>query len=402
MNTNPKIANSIPLAAFCLLSATTVDVHAQSANPDQDSALDTSSFSSDWSGTTPLPDADLVLNPMQNISKGWPEDLIIAPIPGRSPQLGWSLSLVGGYFMDLDKDSEDSKPSVIGVAGMISENDSHFYGAGAYLHLLDDKLRVKAGIGYADVKYRFYGVGDILNDQGIFLELQQKMPLQFVSVTWRVWNRLYAGLGFLNGNVETGFDIQQGDPGGFGDFTFDLDVAAIEFPLQFDSRDHEQFPRQGWLVNGRALLYRTDVGSDFNAEIFSLTINNYWPMRDRDVLALRLKIKTASGNTPFFLMPTFGGSTDLRGYEGGRYRDQMMYAAQAEYRWQYSDRWIFTGFAGVGEVAPNFKGFLDNYLPAVGVGARFVLSKKHRVGLSLDIARGNEDTQYYFGIGEAF
>jgi outer membrane protein assembly factor BamA len=397
----PRLTNSLALAVLYLLNATGVNVLAQTAAPDQSSALDTSSFSADWSGTTPLPDSEAVLNPMQKLSKGWPEDLILAPIPGRSPQLGWSLSLVGGYFFDLDKDSENSKPSVVGVAAMTSENDSYFYGAGTYLHLLDDKLRVKAGIGYADVKYRFYGTG-LVNDLGIYLELQQKMPLQFVSVTWRVWNRLYAGLGFLNSNVETGFDIAQGDPGGFGDFTFDLDVAAIELPLQVDSRDHEQFPRRGWLVNGRALLYRQDVGSDFDAEVFSLTINNYLPMRERDVLALRLKIKTSSGDTPFFLMPTFGGSTDLRGYEGGRYRDQMMYAVQAEYRWQYSERWIFTGFAGVGEVAPNIKGFLDDYLPAVGVGARFVLSKKHRVGLSVDIARGNEDTQYYFGIGEAF
>ena len=80
----------------------------------------------------------------------------------------------------------------------------------------------------------------------------------------------------------------------------------------------------------------------------------------------------------------------------------MMYAVQAEYRWQYSERWIFTGFAGVGEVAPDIKSFFDDFLPAAGVGARFVLSKKHRVGLSMDIARGNEDMQYYFGIGEAF
>ena len=152
----------------------------------------------------------------------------------------------------------------------------------------------------------------------------------------------------------------------------------------------------------QALLYQKDLGSDFDAEIFTLTINKYLPIRERDVLAFRLRVKTSSGNTPFFMVPAFGGNIDLRGYERGRYRDTMLYAAQAEYRWHYSERWIFTGFAGVGEVAPNFKGFLDEYLPAAGVGARFVLSKKHRVSLSMDVARGNEETQYYFGVGEAF
>ncbi len=27
----------------------------------------------------------------------------------------------------------------------------------------------------------------------------------------------------------------------------------------------------------------------------------------------------------------------------------MLYAVQSEYRWQYNDDWVFTGFAGVGE-----------------------------------------------------
>jgi len=79
-----------------------------------------------------------------------------------------------------------------------------------------------------------------------------------------------------------------------------------------------------------------------------------------------------------------------------------MYALQGEYRWAMNDKWIFTGFAGFGEVAPDFGGFGDNYLPAAGVGARFVVSQKHRVSLSFDIARGKDGTEYYFGVGEAF
>ena len=59
----------------------------------------------------------------------------------------------------------------------------------------------------------------------------------------------------------------------------------------------------------------------------------------------------AAGDAPFFLLSTFGGQTDLRGYPSGRYRDRMMYALQAEYRWQFNDWWVFSGFAGVGEVA---------------------------------------------------
>jgi len=150
------------------------------------------------------------------------------------------------------------------------------------------------------------------------------------------------------------------------------------------------------------MFYRKSTGSDFDAETYKIAGNHYFPMGERDVLATRVMIRWTKGDAPFFLKSTFGGSTDLRGYASGRFRDNMMYAIQTEYRWQYSDRWIFTGFVGVGEVADKFSNFGDNYLPAAGLGTRFVLSKKHRVGLSFDVAHGKTGTEYYFGIGEAF
>ena len=45
------------------------------------------------SGLLHLDDANTALNPFQKLSKSWPEDLVIAPIPAYSPQLGWNLTL---------------------------------------------------------------------------------------------------------------------------------------------------------------------------------------------------------------------------------------------------------------------------------------------------------------------
>ncbi len=150
------------------------------------------------------------------------------------------------------------------------------------------------------------------------------------------------------------------------------------------------------------MLYRISAGSDFDADIFKIAVNHYRPVGERNVLALRAFVRSASGDAPFFLLSTFGGSTDLRGYPSGRYRDRVMYALQSEYRWQFNDSWIFTGFAGFGEVAETFGDFGSNLLPAAGIGARFILSRKHRVGLAADIAAGNDGTEFYFGVGEAF
>lgn len=337
---------------------------------------------------------------LQRFSQKWPSDLVVAPVPGRSPQVGWSLALGAGYFLDSGSEENDVSPSILGGFAWFAENDSYAYGVGGNLHLFDDKMRVQFGAGYLDVRYDYYGIGDD-NDLDIAIEVLQEAPLYYTSASWRIWRQLYVGLGYLGGKVDTSVDLGLDLP----DITSPvvrLDMGAITIPIVYDSRDHEQFPRNGWMITGRQVLHRKDAGSDFNAETFMFSANKYVPVREGDVLAFRGYFRTTSSGAPFFVQSTFGGKSDLRGYPSGRFRDRMMYALQGEYRWQFNNRWIFTGFAGFGEVAPDFDSFGEDVLPAVGVGARFVVSDKHRVALSFDVATGQEGTEYYFGVGESF
>ena len=353
-------------------------------------------------GGLEIADADFSGSALSRFAEKWPDDLVIAPIPGRSPQVGWSLALGGGYFLESRDAGSDHAPSILGGFGWYAENGSYAFGLGGNLHLLNDDLRIKFGAGYMDVRYRFYGTGDF-NDLGVSLDILQEAPMYFGSASYRVWKKLYVGLGYLAGTVDTRADVVFDPPVfPFFDPVVSLDIGAITIPIVVESRDHEQFPRNGWMMTGRTMLYRKDVGSDFDAETFMINANRYIPMRETDVLAFRGYFRTTSGDAPFFILSTFGGSTDLRGYPSGRYRDKMMYAFQGEYRWAVNDKWILTGFAGFGEVAPDVSEFGDDYLPAVGLGARFVVSQKHRVSLSFDVAHGKDDTEYYFGVGEAF
>ena len=383
------------LAATILAGTHTL---AQDAYPPDDSELLT--------GDAELPgldfaieDADIPSGFMQRLSDNWPEDLVIAPIPGFSPQLGWNLTVGAAYF--IDRGEEDDPASTVGVFGMIAENGSYVYGTGASLHLLGDKLRIKAGALDMSLRYRFYGIGNELGDLGVSVNLIQDGPGYFAKGSWRVWKDLFVGIGYLRGSVDTRLRLEL-EENPFFDPVLSLDLAAIVIPIEYDSRDHQHFPRSGWKVSLDGTLYRKSVGSDFDSDIFKLAVNNFLPMREEDVLASRVVIKSSSEGTPFFLKSSFGGNKDLRGYPSGRYRDRKVIAVQTEYRWKVSERWIVTGFAGVGEVAETFSDFGRNLLPAAGVGARFILSGKHKVSLSADLAAGKDGAEFYFGINEAF
>lgn len=135
-------------------------------------------------GGLDLKDADFVGNPLKKLAKRWPQDLVIAPIPGRSPQMGWKLTLADGYFLESRKEDSAAAPSVLGGFAMIAENGSYAYGGGANLRLLDDRLRVKAGVGYMDVRYRFYGIGNDDGEAGISVDILQEVPMYFASASW--------------------------------------------------------------------------------------------------------------------------------------------------------------------------------------------------------------------------
>jgi len=56
---------------------------------------------------------------------------------------------------------------------------------------------------FSRTSYRFYGVGNDQNELGISLDILQEMPLYFASGTYRVWKKLYVGLGYMGGTVDT-------------------------------------------------------------------------------------------------------------------------------------------------------------------------------------------------------
>ena len=98
-----------------------------------------------------------------------------------------------------------------------------------------------------------------------------------------------------------------------------------------------------------------------------------------------------------------GSSKNLRGFEGGRYRDDTMVTMQVEYRKRLSSRWGAVAFGGIGQVAGSFGAFnRENIRTGAGFGVRWVASESHGVRLSVDLAWGDGDAAAYFYVGESF
>jgi Omp85 superfamily domain len=128
-------------------------------------------------------------------------------------------------------------------------------------------------------------------------------------------------------------------------------------------------------------------------------------LRETWVLSLRggaESIVRESDVVPYFLMPTLGGGSDLRGYATHRFRDRHSLILSSEARWFPNRLGLDTAlFADAGKVASSRTGLtLHDLKFDYGIGVRF-----HTLtitALRIDLARSNEGLRLVFAGSAAF
>jgi len=341
-----------------------------------------------------------VETPEEDDEKGG--EFVIAPLPSRSPLLGWTLSLPVMYIYKPESLSAENKPWVSGLGGFYTENDS--YGAGLFhkMSLGGDVWRLSGALFAAELNYDYFGIG---GDTGRSIELNQEMSLGLAEALREVFfDKFFLGLKvfYSKTNVSTTIPPDLLPPE-FDSPTLSADyvLATIAPRMQYDTRDNEFYPRGGLFIDATVELASENIGSDNSYQKYALEADDYRSIGSSGVIASRLVTQYVSGDAPFFLFPAYGADVDLRGYQTGTYRDRFLVAVQVEYRHRFTKRIGAVVFGGIGTVAPKFAEW-GKSLPSVGGGLRFVLAPKNDVSLRFDYAWGRDDSQFYVGVGESF
>ena len=146
---------------------------------------------------------------------------------------------------------------------------------------------------------------------------------------------------------------------------------------KYDYRDHPGNPRSGGLYEVEGGYYHDrDIGL-YSFRRWRMEVQQYLPFfNERRVIAFRGKLETMSANStqqvPFFLMPTVGGSEDLRGYREFRFRDKNAVVFNLEYRWEAFSGMDMALFGDAGNVFKDVGDIrLDKLKTSYGFGFRF-------------------------------
>jgi hypothetical protein len=172
-----------------------------------------------------------------------------------------------------------------------------------------------------------------------------------------------------------------------------------------DSRPSPGYARHGGLyeVSYHNYADRDDTYSfdQLNAEV----VQHIPILRENWVISLHGLLQTTlddADTVPYFLLPSLGGGSTLRGYSSWRFRDRNSLLMSGEFRWIPSRLGLdMAVFYDTGKVTPRFNDISWKGLASdVGVGVRF--HSPLATPLRIELAKGREGMTLVFSGSAAF
>lgn len=318
---------------------------------------------------------------------------LLAPIVSSNPKLGTSAGALGGYLHFFDK---KSRPSVFALTGQHSSTDSTIGGAFARTSFDEDHQRLIAALAYGNIKNDY----DDYLGSGVPLKNEAELQSFVTRYTYRYSGNWFAGAQGIYQNFaiagETPFDDEVLDIVGIQPYK----SAGAGLVLQQDSRDDENIPTRGWLLNFNNLAFRESLGGENDYDVYRVEIKSFTPHGDGNVFAVR-QLNHFTSDAP----AAARAPVQLRGYKVGQYTGKYMSSIEGEERYRFGKRWTATVFAGVSCLYSEINNCSasKNIFPALGAGVQYILKPKEGIVLNLEYAQGeNGNYGIYLKMGYAY
>jgi outer membrane protein assembly factor BamA len=300
---------------------------------------------------------------------------------------------MAGYIHYFD---EKSRPSIFATMVQHSNTDSTVGGAFAKTSFDEDRQRLLAALVYGYVKNDY---NDYLGT-GIPLRSNGEMKSFIARYQYRVHGNWFLGVQAIYQNVavtgETQFDDQFLNMVGVRPYK----SGGAGLVAQYDSRDNENSPTQGWLLNLNNMAYRESLGGEQDFDVVRADIRYYMPHGNRNVLAVRMLNHFTSDAPTQTKAPV-----QLRGYKIGQYTGEYMSHIELEERYRFAEKFTATGFVGVACIYGDGKNCSEseNLYPAAGAGVQYLLKPKEGIVLNLEYAQGKSGNYgVYLKMGYAY
>ncbi len=319
--------------------------------------------------------------------------------PYYSSDSKFGIGLVAAGLYNTFPEDSITRPSNLSLS-LKATTAAHFELAVSGEHVFPhDRYRASYEVAFSSIHTKYWGIGyaQCSNDdnESKYRYLALNAEAHFA---WRVGRSIYIGpmltCDYVNaGNLQKP-ELWDGQPLR----TFNYGIGAS---FQFDTRDNLTAPKRGVFVRLDQSFDFGWMGNKYPFKSNELTGAWYGPLWKGATLAARLHWQLTWGQTPWSLMPAIGGSSSMRGYFEGRYRDKGEVDVCIELRQHLWRRNGAVAWVGAASLFPklteiNFRQILPNF----GFGYRWEFKKN--VNVRVDVGFGKHQSGLFFNINEAF
>ena len=288
-------------------------------------------------------------------------------------------------------------PDITGGIGMYTGNKSWMVGAFRSSSLIKSRILYRIMAGYGDMNLSFYE--NLPNGNDLEFKLNFKSTAfytqwlkQFRNPKWSAGPQYL----FLNSNI-TLPDLNLNLPPSFVK-PKDINSLVSQFggAIQFDGRDNIFTPDKGIRIQSDFFWSDDAIGSDYDAWRVNLSAIGYYPLSKKLIGGLRIEGEQAFGSPPFYLLP----GINLRGIPAARYQGKTSLVTEAEFRWDVYRRWSLMAYGGLASAFNDWdQAFAKPVVYNYGSGFRYLLARKFKLRMGIDVAKGPEEWAYYIVFG---
>lgn len=326
---------------------------------------------------------------------------LVVPTLITEPALGGVGGAIVPVFLKkhapvIDEDGKKRfiNPDITGAMGMYTANKSWVVGGFRSGTFIKPKIMYRVGAGFGEVNMSFYENMPSGKDKEFKLNFKSfvfytQVLKQFKNPKWS------AGPQYLLLDSKISFpDLQL--PSFASEKDIKSVVSQVGLAIQFDGRDNIFTPDKGIRLQSDFFWSDDAIGSDYDAWWVNLSAIGFYPLTKKLIGGLRIEGEQAFGSPPFYLRP----GINLRGIPAARYQGETSIVTEAELRWDLYRRWSLMGYGGLASAFDDWNNaFAKPVVYSYGTGFRYLIARKFKLRMGVDVAKGPEEWAYYVVFG---
>ncbi|MCX7547207.1 BamA/TamA family outer membrane protein [Xanthomarina sp. F1114] len=331
-----------------------------------------------------------------------PEGFIPLIQPVTEPALGNIGGVFSPIFIKPNKHPMEGRytpPNITSAFGGYTANDSWMVGAFRMASITKYNIKYQLMMSYASVNMDFYRTLPLIGEKDFAFNFRS-LPI-FGSILKEIKNSgFYVGVEYLylKNEITPEFEFEK-LPDFVDNKSLESTLSSPGLVLEFDNRDNIFTPDTGFLINATYHFNANWTGSDYEFGNLEFSAMYYKPFIPKLISGFRFASENQFNKAPFYAEPFI----NLRGVPKMRYQGKSTYLIETEQRFDFSTRWSLMGFGGLAKAVPENVSFNDAELVYnYGTGFRYLIARKFKIRMGIDVAWSNNDFGYYIIFGCAW